>query len=63
MDEQATALSQEGSGIAKRIPRGMVPKPKRFAMGTTSHNLDCVSIVLPKFLDGSALPGSHSLRS
>jgi len=28
-------LSQEGSGIAKRIPRGVVPKPKRFGLGTT----------------------------
>ena len=28
-------LSQEGSGIAKRIPRGVVPNPKRFGFGTT----------------------------
>jgi hypothetical protein len=28
-------LSQEGSGIAKRIPRGVVPKLKRFVLGTT----------------------------
>jgi hypothetical protein len=31
-------LSQEGSGIAKRIPRGVVPKPPSFkvvACGTT----------------------------
>ena len=28
-------LSQEGSGIAKRIPRGVVPKLKRFGLGTT----------------------------
>ena len=28
-------LSQEGSGIAKRIPRGVVPKLKCFGFGTT----------------------------
>jgi len=28
-------LSQEGSGIAKRIPRGVVPEPKRCGYGTT----------------------------
>jgi hypothetical protein len=28
-------LSQEGSGIAKRIPRGVVPEPQRFGSGTT----------------------------
>jgi len=32
---QIALLSQEGSGIAKRIPRGVVPKPKRIGNGTT----------------------------
>jgi hypothetical protein len=36
--EGIALLSQEGSGIAKRIPRGVVPKPPSFkivACGTT----------------------------
>jgi hypothetical protein len=29
-EESIALLSQEGSGIAKRIPRGVVPKPAIF---------------------------------
>ena len=36
LDESETALlSQEGSGIAKPIPRGVVPITQRFGFGTT----------------------------
>jgi hypothetical protein len=30
--DQTALLSQEGSGIAKRIPRGVVPEPQIFKM-------------------------------
>jgi hypothetical protein len=33
--EVTALLSQEGSGIAKRIPRGVVPLPYCFGFGTT----------------------------
>jgi hypothetical protein len=36
-------LSQEGSGIVKRIPRGVVPKPIRFVMGTTPRTISTSS--------------------
>jgi hypothetical protein len=52
-------LSQEGSGIAKRIPRGVVPKPKRDGIGTTpalratllTQEGSCVSPLLLSFYD------------
>jgi hypothetical protein len=41
-------LNQEGSGIAKQIPRGVVPKPKFIGSGNHPlHDLDFVSILLP----------------
>ena len=41
-------VPQKGSGIAKRIPRGVVPEPKRFGLGTTPRTIStAVSIVLP----------------
>jgi hypothetical protein len=46
----ATASSQEGSGIAKRIPRGVVPEGPFFRVPLWNHpphDLDFVSIVLP----------------
>src|SRR5712671_3024911 len=42
-------LSQEGSGIAKRIPRGVVPSTKCFGFGTTP-----ALRATPKSLDGCA---------
>jgi hypothetical protein len=36
-------LSQEGSGIAKRIPRGVVPITKRFGLGTTPRKISTAS--------------------
>jgi hypothetical protein len=37
----ATASSQEGSGIAKRIPQGVVPITKQFGLGTTPRMISC----------------------
>ena len=39
-------VPQKGSGIAKRIPRGVVPEPKRFGLGTTPRVI-AAAITLP----------------
>jgi hypothetical protein len=49
-ENETALLSQEGSGIAKRIPRGVVPKEPYVEVPLWNHpphDLDCVSIVLP----------------
>jgi hypothetical protein len=63
--QQTTALlSQEGQRDREAHPAGGGSKTEAFRDGNhPSHDLDFVSIMLPKSLNGFAPPGSPSLRS
>ena len=56
-DRDIALLSQEGSGIAKRIPRGVVPNAQSYRLRFWNHP---GALRHPKSLDGCALSGLRS---